>query len=302
MPLAEYAYAVDAVDESGAAVCHARRPAGSGRVDFARVAGRTAVVSRFASSPLKLLTPGGPAGVATVVASTYGGGLLAGDRVALDVRCGAGTRCALGTQASTKVYRRRGAAGETPAGAARQSVVAEVGPDAALVVAPDPVTCFAGAAFEQVQRFDLAATGSLLLVDWLTSGRAACGERWAFERYRTETVIAVAGERVARDALLLDPLDGPVGAPHRMGRFDCLASVYLVGPLFADAAAQLLARVGAMPVRRRDDLVVAAGPLADRGALLRVVGGGAEQVGRVLRAELAGAFDAFGTDPWSIRF
>jgi urease accessory protein len=153
-----------------------------------------------------------------------------------------------------------------------------------------------------VQRFDLAATGSLLLIDWLTSGRAACGERWAFDRYRTETAIAVDGKPVARDAVLLDPLDGPVGAPHRMGRFDCLASVYLLGPLFAGAAAQLLARVGAMPVRRRAELIAAAGPLGNGGALLRVAGGGAERVGSFLRSQLADASGAFGADPWSRKF
>ena len=264
-------------------------------VGFAVVAGRTAVVSRFATSPLKLLTPRGSGDAATVVTSTYGGGLLAGDRVALDVRCGPGTRCVLGTQASTKVYR-NGPSHEAPA--MRQELNVTLDDGAVCVVAPDPVTCFAGAAYQQTQRFDLTATSSLLLVDWLTSGRAARGERWAFAGYRAETVIAVRGRPLARDMVLLDPADGPVAAPHRMGRFDCIATVFVVGPLFAPAAGRLRERIQSIPVRRREATVAAASPLG-AGALIRLAGASAEQVGRFLRAQLAESFDAFGTDPWS---
>jgi sodium/pantothenate symporter len=131
---------------------------GAGLVELAVVAGATAVVRRRATTPLKLLTPRSMNGVAHVVASTYGGGLLAGDEVALMVMAGPATRCTLGTQASTKVYRSE--IGQV----SRQSLEADVGPGAILAVAPDPVTCFAGARYEQCQRFRLAAGASLLLL------------------------------------------------------------------------------------------------------------------------------------------
>lgn len=272
---------------------------GAGLVELAVVAGATAVVRRRATSPLKLLTPRSMNGVAHVVASTYGGGLLAGDEVGLTVNAGPGTRCTLGTQASTKVYRSENER------VSRQSLEADVGPGAILAVAPDPVTCFAGARYEQRQRFRLASDASLLLVDWLTSGRAARGERWALDRCRTDTRIhaGAAGERtgdrcIARDALLLDVADGPIGAPHRTGRFDCLSTVFLVGPAFEPAAAALLARVAKLPVPRRAPLAAAASPVRG-GAMLRVAGPGAEAVGRFLAAFLAPAWAALGDDPWS---
>ena len=265
--------------------------AGAGRVELANVCGRTAVVRRFAGSPLKLLTPRSAGGCAHVVASTYGGGLLAGDQISLTVRAGDGTRCVLGTQASTKVYR---SDGRTSA----QSLDAEVSGRAVLAVVPDPVTCFAGARYRQRQRFRLAARASLLLVDWFTSGRVARGERWAFERYEARTWVDLDGRPVTRDALVLDASDGPVDAPHRAGRFDCLASVFVLGPAFDHAAAEVLQRVAGTPVQRRADLVAIASPV-DGGALLRAAGGSAEPVGRLLTELLAPAWDALGDEPWS---
>ena len=264
--------------------------AGVGEIELARVAGQTAVVRRFAASPLKLLTPRACAGVAHVVASTYGGGLLPGDCVDLRVTAGEGTRCVLGTQASTKVYRSHD--GRT----SRQSV--DAGAGAVLAVAPDPVTCFAGARFAQRQHCRLDGAASLLLIDWFTSGRVARGERWAMGSYVSETRIDVDGRCVARDALRLDPSDGPVGAAHRTGRFDCFATVFLVGPAFDAAAAALVERIGRTAVRRRTALVAAVSPLG-RGAVLRAAGCAAEAVGRFVGEALVPAWEGLGDDPWA---
>jgi urease accessory protein len=160
------------------------------------------------------------------------------------------------------------------------------------------VTCFAGARYEQRQTFGLSAGGSLLLVDWLTSGRVARGERWAFARYRTDTRIRIDGRLIAHDALLLDPRDGPIDAPHRMGRFDCLAVAFVIGPALSPAAAEAIDRVGGMRLSRRAGLFAVASPVGD-GAIIRVVGGGAEPVGQVLRSLLAWAFEVAGGDPWT---
>ena len=269
----------------------ARLPrAGSGTIELERVANATAVVRRMAHSPLKLLTPRGNGPCAHVVTSTYGGGLLAGDEIALRLRAGDGTRCVVGTQASTKVYRGGDAT-------SHQSLDADIGEGAVLAVVPDPVTCFAGSRYEQRQRFRLAAGASLLLVDWLTSGRAARGERWAFGRYRTETRIDVEGTCVARDATLLEA-DAATTVAERMGRFDCVASVFLLGPSFTAAAAALLERLAKSPVGRRAPLVASASPMHG-GALLRVAGGAAEAVGRFISRCLEPAWAALGEDPWS---
>src|SRR5581483_7938617 len=87
----------------------------------------------------------------------------------------AGAMAVLTTQASTKVYR--------SLEPATQTLRATVGSGALLASLPDPVVCFADAHFTQTQRIDLDEGGNLVLVDWMTSGRHRCGERWAFAHY-----------------------------------------------------------------------------------------------------------------------
>ena len=295
MTVAPAQLAFDAADPRAT---EASESAGAGFVELREVGGATAVVRRLARSPLKLLTPRGPGAAAHVVTSTYGGGLLPGDDVRLDVVAGPVTRAVLGTQASTKVYRSEGGA------RARQSLHARVGAGALLAVTPDPVTCFAGARYEQRQRFDLDRDAALLLVDWLTAGRAACGERWAMRRYHADTRVFVDGRCVAHDALALDPDDGPIDAPHRAGRFDCFATVIVAGAGLDGAAKDAVRRVNALPLRRRAELLASGGPLPSGfpGAVLRAAGGSAEVVGRFVRRSLAAAWDALGEDPWARRW
>ena len=141
-----------------------------------RAGERTVVHTAAARSPLKLLLPKNHGVGCWVYVATLGGGLVDGDAIALSVEVERGGCALLGTQASTKVYR-------SPGGTT-QTLHARVASGALLAVLPDPVSCFAGARYAQDLRIDLHdATATLVLVDALTCGRAARGERWAFARY-----------------------------------------------------------------------------------------------------------------------
>jgi urease accessory protein len=263
---------------------------GSGRLRCSLVNGVTIVRDAQANSPLKLLCLRRPAGCAWIFAGTYGGGLVAGDHIHLDAAFDPGTRCFLGTQASTKIYR-------SPAGRiSRQSLHATLGADAICVAAPDPITCFAQARFQQRQRFDLDPTASLVLVDWLTSGRHASGERWAFDRYDSRIDISLSGKHLMRETLLLDPADGPIGSRSRMGRFDSFATLILIGPAVRPMAQAIMQFIAAAPIGE-SDLLFAASPLAD-GAICRIAGPSAQAVGGWMQDRLSPVADIFGESPW----
>ena len=65
---------------------------------------------------------------------------------------------------------------------AYQSLHVTVGSSGTMALLPQPLTCFKGAHFTQRQEFHLAADGSssLVVVDWVTSGRMGRGEKWEF--------------------------------------------------------------------------------------------------------------------------
>lgn len=268
------------------------RAEGRGRLRFSTVGRDTCVSSCFATAPLKLL-PARPRGAsAWVFASSFGGGLVAGDQVHVDVVAEPNTRCLVSTQSATKVYR-------SPNGVPCRQVADVRVNDAALMAwLPDPVSCFAGSVYEQSQRFELEDGASLVMLDWLISGRKARGERWAFSGYRSRTDVFVAGNHLLADAILLDAADGAIGSPFRLGRFDSLATLVLLGPMLQDAARRIVDTVGKEPVTRGAPFVASASPLRD-GAVLRLLARETESALHYLRSMLADLPPLLGEDPWT---
>ena len=256
------------------------------------VSGESTVTSAYASSPLKLLTPRSRGRSVWAYASSFGGGLVAGDQTRLELSLGPGACAFIGTQASTKIYRNPAL---LPSGHTTHAVIES---SAALVFAPDPVQAFAGSTYTQRQEFHLAPDASLVLVDWFTSGRVARGERWEFNHFASRNEVFVAGKRIFLDSLRLDPADGPLDSAHRTGRFNCLGMVLLIGPAFRKGAAELLEDVSRQPVARRAPLVCSASPVGG-GALLRIAGEQSETVGREIHRHLSFLSDQLGDDPWA---
>jgi urease accessory protein len=218
--------------------------------------------------------------------------LVAGDVVDLEAVIGDDATCVLATQSSTKVFR------SIAGGTTRQSLRARVGAGALCAILPDPLTCFAGARFEQRIAVDLDSNASLVLVDWLTSGRRARGERWAFKRYSSRIDVRIAGKLALRDAVLLDEADGPIDGIYRMGRCDCFGVVVLLGPQVKTACVDLLTQANAQPVNRGESLIFSASPLPG-GMILRVAGPATEIVGRWIRDRLRFVPGLLGGDPWA---
>jgi urease accessory protein len=273
------------------------RPAAASRRGSVAVmpAPRRSVVTRaYAESPLKWLTPGNRGHAAWLFAASYGGGLVGGDHLAIDVEVGDGAAALLSTQASTKVY--RSAAG------ASTTLQARVGRDALLVSLPDPVVCFAASTYRQRQAFELSPSSALIALDWMASGRRGSGERWRFAGYASTTTLHVGERRVLHDAVRLDAADGDLMS--RAGRFDVLASLIVAGPPLAADAARLLAAVAAVPVERRAAVVCAASPLpgcelASPGCVVRLAGERVEDVRHALGGLLDFLPARLGDDPWA---
>jgi urease accessory protein len=263
---------------------------GTARLAFQRRAGgKTALATAFAASPLRLLTPRNHGDAAWVFLSSLGGGLVDGDRIDVDVDVGENASALLGTQASTKVYR-------SPVGGvgSSQRLRARVAPGGTLVVVPDPVVCFAQARYQQVIDVDLAPAASLWLFDGYAGGRSARGERWAFSRYASRTTVSRVGVRSIVDATRLDPSHGPLA--ERMGRFDVVLSLLVVGPRFAVAREAMLA----LPEEwKGDTALVAASPLGVDACILRVAAERFESASRALRSSFGSLAGELGDDPFA---
>jgi urease accessory protein len=265
--------------------------AGFARLAFERSGPRTVVRTALAHSPLRLLTPRNHGHAAWAYTSTLGGGLVDGDHVALEVEAGPGATALVATQGANRVYR-------SPRGC-QSDLTARVEDGALLAVVPDPTTCFTGARYSQALDVRLSPGASLVLADTVTSGRGASGERWAFSHYTSTLRIRVDGKALVDERWLLDPAHGPL--PERLGRFNALSSVLLVGPALAPAREALSAKLAALPLTPRAGLVLSASPLGSRGLLLRAAASSVEQALHTTREWLSFLPALLGDDPWARR-
>src|SRR5258705_12351701 len=76
---------------------------GRARIGVIRSGSRSVVSRAYATSPLRLLTPANHGHAAWIYTSSFGGGLVDGDRIAMDIDVGRGAAAFISSQASTKI-------------------------------------------------------------------------------------------------------------------------------------------------------------------------------------------------------
>ena len=163
--------------------------------------------------PLRLFVPKLPQdpnteAACTAFISTYGGGLVSGDCVALDVDVRENAKLTVASLAEGKVYRRRGKRERdegTDVVPARMDVVCDVAPGASLLWVPEPTSLFQDSALASSLRVSLADdSASCMLVDCVTAGRTerergTLGEGWAAASLDTRVDVSVGGKLVLSD-------------------------------------------------------------------------------------------------------
>lgn len=160
-----------------------------------------------------------PGGGRLVHLNNVSGGVLAGDRLALDVVVEEGTAAQITTTGATRLYRHR--PGESDS---EQHATFRVGEGAQLEYLPDPVIPYAASRHHQRTEFRLAHGAMLFWWEVFAPGRFAAGERFAFERLRIDAQIYAAERLILREAYLLQPELKELSSPVRMSEYSHMAS------------------------------------------------------------------------------
>ncbi len=126
-------------------------------------------------------------------------GFFDGDRVEIDVTVAEGARLCLSTPAASRVYPTRSG---KPAANHQRFTVAE---NALLEWNPEPFIPHAGASYHQRTEIRLHPSASLFFLEWLTPGRVAMGEIFAYQNLRWELDLHAGETLVAREKYDLRP-------------------------------------------------------------------------------------------------
>ncbi|MDZ8118544.1 urease accessory protein UreD [Pontiella agarivorans] len=194
------------------------------RLELDRIRSKTRVTRMVSRAPLRLLETGTHEDAVEIQLSSYGGGMLQGDRIGLNVRCGEATGLLLKSQANTHVYKNE--IDEL----AVQTLHADCGDRTRVRILPEPVVLHAGAQFRQEQHWNISPTTDFVLADWMQSGRSESAEQFAFDRFESVVCIAVDGNPVLEERFSCCPATDDIRSPAVFGPFDLMMNVYLLGP------------------------------------------------------------------------
>jgi urease accessory protein len=236
---------------------------GALRLGFARRGSATVVAACRFTLPLQVLAPvalDDPAAVVSILNPT--GGLVGGDRLAIDIRAEAGAHAVLTTPSATRVYR---AEGEPTV----QTVRLSIGPRAIVEWVPDHTIPFAGSALRQAIDVELDETSGLILVDAFAAGRVASGEAWRFTRLESAISVRDRDGWLLHDRFVLEtPTANDDLAPDGLGFAESrpyFASIVIVGAFDREGFAVEVEGLGATG----DATSVGVAMLPRRGALVR---------------------------------
>ncbi|MFM9106860.1 MAG: urease accessory protein UreD [Chloroflexota bacterium] len=196
-------------------------PTGAMRLRAARLGARTVLAEASRTAPFH---PGpahyhDPGGAAEVIVQEVGPGVFPGDRLRAEVIVEAGAALAVRGQGATRLY-------PAPPGAvAVISTSLRVAAGASLWWLPGDLLPYADASLEALTEVDLAPDARFLLLEIVTAGRAARGERDAYRRLDLRLRIDRGGEPLLRERALLDP----AARPPARGGYDCSALLVLAG-------------------------------------------------------------------------
>jgi urease accessory protein len=233
--------------------------------------GRSVLAGCRWTTPLQVMAPVALDDRAAVVSILNpSGGLVGGDRLAVDITVGAGAHACLTTPSATKVYRTAGDVTE-------HTVRLTLASGARLEWVPDHTIPFAGAAMYQRIEAEVGDGATLLIVDAFAAGRVARGEAWRFALLDSTLSIRDASGWLLHDRLRLR--DGAPGAG--LGLAEDRPYVATVAVIADIGVAEFVEDVAALA---GDDADVGAGLLPRRGALVRCLAADAPALGRVLDA------------------
>lgn len=234
--------------------------------------------------PLQVLAPvalDGPAAVVSVLNPT--GGLVGGDRLAIDVTVGPAAHGCVTTPSATKVYRTAGVAAE-------QRVRIRLGAGAILEWVPDHTIPFAGSAFRQAIECEVEDDARLILTDAFAAGRIARGEAWRFALLESAVTVRDRRGLILHDRFVLTA----ARAVHGLGfveDYPYFGSFVVV----ADSGLDAFAAAAGRALRETAGVAGGVGTLPRRGAVVRCLAASApaltglfEALWAVARRELLG--------------
>ena len=194
------------------------------RLQFERRGPRTVLGKSRFTLPLQVLTPLTlDNGTAYLMLLNPTGGVLGGDHLVTEIIQEPETHVCLTTPSATRIYR-------TLDRPAILETTIRLGEGSTLEYFPDHIIPHTRSALQQSLRLEMAAGSRAIVLDSMTSGRVAHGERWSFREIDSRTEVRVGGKTAFLNRTKISPASNN---PRQLGRTEEFDYMTCLG-LFAE--------------------------------------------------------------------
>jgi len=220
-------------------------------------------------------------GAALVHVHNVSGGVLCGDRLAMDLTVGPGAQAQITSTGATRVYRSRDDG--VPAQFLTQ---VRLGENALLEYVPDSLIPFAGARYRQQTVIHMDSGASLFWWEIVAPGREARGELFSYHSLDLSFELRVMGVPVATERSNLDPLARPLSSVMRLGPYRYFSVFYICRQGIVETAWQSLQKQLLDVAERFSSPVIiwGLGRLPAHGLVVRALGQNSRDISRGLVA------------------
>ena len=184
--------------------------------------GKTILKDVSFTAPYKIMKPFQKSdGGIQVMPLCASAGIMRGDVQQFDYEVCEGADLELLSQSFEKIHKMEG-------GSASRDIQVRVEKNARLSYFPQPVIPFAGSAFDSTMEIRLEdGTSKLFLMDILSCGRAASGERFGYRRFSSKVMIWRGEELIYRDNCRYEPEVMPMEDLGMYEGFSHMANIFL---------------------------------------------------------------------------
>ncbi|NEQ22768.1 MAG: urease accessory protein UreD [Microcoleus sp. SIO2G3] len=193
------------------------------QLDYAQRQNVTQLVRAQVQAPLKVQRSFHPEGAVchSVILHTAGG-IVGGDRLALEINLQPQSHTLITTAAAAKIYRSQGAQAE-------QITQIQVGENACLEWLPQEAIVFTGANYQQTTHIELAPGALWMGWEMTRLGRSARGERFEAGEWRSRTEVWQQGKPLWIDPQWVQGGSDMMDSPHGLNGAPVVGSFACVG-------------------------------------------------------------------------
>ena len=199
-----------------------QRSHGAARLAFANRDNRNSIVERYASAPVRILTPSIQGGIPEAVLANTSGGIAGGDTSHIDILVAQNAQALVTGQAAEKIYRSI----DMPASI---RTVIKIEDGSTLEYLPQESILFDGAKLNRAVNISLGARSCLLLSEMFVLGRWAMNEDFTRGIFLDRWSIDVAGQPIWREGLRVEGGLSSLSSSLGFANARALATIFYAG-------------------------------------------------------------------------